>query len=182
MKSVAPLEGEHDRHSHHPTSRGGIDGVQDLIKSLAEVSCDAGDHTVGVAQSHHAGAEGVAILVDQPKHVSLQVARTLQARVEIFEEFLVVLRDAGVDDFQLGDVGVHPGERHVLAHQGFSPDQDRLAQTLGFERRGRADHRQFLALGEDDPLGRARLHRAGDLLREARRRISRRGRGQAGQR
>ena len=56
-----------------------------------EAAGHAGDHGVGIARSHHAGGEDVAVLVHQALAVAEQEAPALQPLVEEVGVLLVVL-------------------------------------------------------------------------------------------
>ena len=159
--------GQQDRHAHDTSPRRRVDDAEHFLQHLVVVAGDPGHHPVGVAQGDHGGGEGVAVLVDQPLDVAQQVAIPLQPGVESLDELRIAGRDPGVDDLQAGVGGIEPHQAHVLVHQLIAADQYGLAQALGLEGVGGADHAGLLALGEDDTLVGRRHHRAGNLLHEA---------------
>ena len=170
MNMVRPLASS-TRHAHHPAARRRVDHPQHLVQRLVEVAGDAGDHAVGVAQRHHGGGEGVAVLVDQPLHVAVQIALALQALVEEVDVLRIAVRQAGVDDLELASAGSMPGLAHVLAHQLLAAAQDGACPAPGSGRRRRRGsppaprpRRRRCACG-------SALHLARDLLQEGGRRI-----------
>jgi hypothetical protein len=74
---------ERERHADHPVTGLDVDAAPDIFQCGRVVPGDPGHHGIGIAKRHHAGAEMVAVGVDQPLAIALQVAFALQPRIEI---------------------------------------------------------------------------------------------------
>src|SRR3546814_1514365 len=93
----------------------GVDDAADLVEGDGEAARRAGDHGIGVAAGDHAGAEYVAVLVDQALAVAGEEARPLQPAVQEVGIALVVGAEPRVVNF--GRLRLAEAERvHRSAH------------------------------------------------------------------
>ena len=74
-----------------------IDGAANVVEGNREVARHPGDQPVGVAESHHAGGEHVAVVVDQPLAVARQKAGALQPFIEEARIFGVAAGQPGIE-------------------------------------------------------------------------------------
>ena len=160
---------QHERHADDAMAGLGIDAAAHVFERDREIAGDAGDHGVGVAERHHAGGEVIAVLIDQPLAVALQIAVALQPLVEIRRVGGVARRQAALT-ISMRPPSSMPSASAVSRTRGFAADQQRRAEPLVHEARRGADHLLLLALGEDDaprlpaqPLVHALQH-AGDRI------------------
>ena len=150
--------------------RAGSIDPQHVLEHVAVVAGEAGDHGVGVAARHHAGAEDVAVLVDQALAVAEQQAVALLAVVEVLGVLAVVLRQAGVVDLDAlgarrGPCPAWSGARAPRARSGSA------CRCRCCARRARREmHLLLLALGEHD-AARVGAHAVDDQLHPAGRRV-----------
>src|SRR5262249_38974410 len=127
-------------------------------------------HGVGVAERHHAGGKVIAILVDQPMAIALQVAFALKALVEIVGVDGVSLRECSIDDLDAA-AKLDAERRGAGAHAILASDEERGAEPLLHEPRRRTDDLLFLAFSEDDAL-RPPTQPLIDTLQHARHRVA----------
>src|SRR3546814_6329528 len=145
----------------------GVDDAADLVEGDGEAARRAGDHGIGVAAGDHAGAEYVAVLVDQALAVAGEETRPLQPAVQEVGIALVVGAEPRVVD--LRRLRLAEAERvHRPAHPLLAADQHRRAEARVAEGERRADHALLLALGEDD-AARVGAHALQDELQARRR-------------
>src|SRR3546814_4421530 len=106
----------------------GVDDAADLVEGDGEAARRAGDHGIGVAAGDHAGAEYVAVLVDQALAVAGEETRPLQPAVQEVGIALVVGAEPRVVD--LRRLRLAEAERvHRPAHPLLAADQHRRAEA-----------------------------------------------------
>ena len=109
-----------------------------------------GDHGIGVAQGHHAGAKDIPVAVHQPFDVAVKKALALQAFIQKVGKFLVPGAGAGAVNFQIGHI-LDAGFLEALADHGFLTDQDWGAITRASETECGAGHTLLLGLCKHHP-------------------------------
>ena len=73
--------GQDQRDAHDAMAGFDVDAAPDVFQGDREIAGNAGDHGVGIAERHHARGEAIAVLIDQPLTVSLQITVALQPLV-----------------------------------------------------------------------------------------------------
>ncbi len=143
---------QHHGRTHQPLAALLVDHPADVVERGHVVAGEARDHGVGIAQRHHAGAEHVAVEIDQALAVAEQEAAPLVAAIEQLGVGAVAGRDPGVDDLQ--PVGQLDAQRlGGLRHPLLAADQDRRAHAVVQPGDRGPDRGPFLAFREHHPLG-----------------------------
>ena len=121
--------GDHEREAEQALAGLGVDHAADVAQHAHVVAREAGDHGIGVALGDHAGAEDVAVLVDQALAVAEQQALALAAAVEELGVGAVPGAEAGVVDLE-GRLGQAQARAlRGLADQVLAADQHRGAEA-----------------------------------------------------
>ena len=122
--------GKHDRYADHPMPRLGVDAAAHVAERGRVVAGHARHHAVGVSQCHHAGGKVVAVIVDQARHVAVQIALALQPGVEKVDIGVDPLGNTGIDDFEAGAVEIDAGALRSRVDQILAAEQDGGAEPL----------------------------------------------------
>src|SRR6266481_990986 len=80
-------------------TRLGVENAGDLIEARGKASREAGHHRVGIPFGHHAGGEDIAVLVDHALAIAIERTLALQSAIKKGGIFAVMLRQAGITDF-----------------------------------------------------------------------------------